>query len=399
VVGGADHADRLTLPSSRRQRLRIANACVAIAVIAWGATFLLIALRVVRGHQLVDCWRVYAAAGQRLWARQPLYDIHTIDDFQYFPHAAIVFSAVTRLGAPVSGIVWRLVGWGLFAHGLWRLCVLASPKDCRRLFLIATAIVIPPALTSVFNGQANLHIAALMMQATVDLSHARRRVVVWLAAGLALKPLMAVMMVLVWVVCPSMIWLTLMALVLLLALPLVIAPAHYVATQYHDCWIKMAMSATPDRMFEDLRGLVWKMGWLIPFPLLRAIAALAALGAGWLCVRVRREWKEPTVSLLTFAVAGAYLMLFNSRTQPNSYVILAPAGAVAAAMLLLHRRTRAALAMLAIVACWCGSAIPSTANWLKPLACLIFCGMMIRHALRPPTGLGLSEITSGHARG
>ena len=321
-------------------------------------------------------------------ARQPLYDIRTIDDFQYLPHAAIVFSAFARLGAPVGGIVWRLAGWGLFAHGLWRLCVLASPKDHRRLFLIATVIVVPPALTSVLNGQANLHIAALMMHATVDLSHARRRAVVWLAAGLALKPLMMVMLLLACVVCPSMIWPTLMALGLLLALPLAIAPAHYVAMQYHDCWIKMARSATPDRMFEDLRGLVWKMGWLIPFPLLRAIAALAALGAGWLCVRVRRQWQEPAVSLLTFAIAGAYLMLFNSRTQPNSYVILAPAGALAAALLLLHRRTRAGLAMLAIVACWCGSAIPWTANWLKPLACVVFCGLMIRYVFEGSDGAG-----------
>jgi hypothetical protein len=38
------------------------------------------------------------------------------------------------------------------------------------------------------------------------------------------------------------------------------------------------MTSTPDRLFEDLRGLLASLGWWMPHPLFLALRALAALG-------------------------------------------------------------------------------------------------------------------------
>jgi hypothetical protein len=378
-------------------KTRDAPILSVIAVTSWAALFALAAFLLAGRHIATDVWLVYSAAGRHWLAQTPLYATNTIDDFQYFSQAAMLFSALAQLGTPLGGIVWRALGWGLYGHAMWRLSSVASPDQRHRFFLIATALVMLPALTSLLNGQANLHIAALMMHATVDLSGQRlRRVTLWFAVGLAIKPIMAVMVLLSCIQYPAMLWGTLAAVGLLLIVPLASAPATYVVSQYRDCASKLAMSAQPTRLFEDLRGLTrLTLGWLMPHSLLRVLRLLAALGAVGLCRRIRRCWPEPAASFLLFAVAGVYLMLFNARTQPNSYVIVAPAATLAATTLLLQRRSRAALPLLAIVACWCGSATPWTACWLKPLACVVFGALLVRQILRGPAATSTPRSIRG----
>ena len=356
-----------------------------IALTLWAASFALVTVLVAGQHIVADVWMVYSAAGRHWWAHAPLYNPRTVDDFQYFPQAAMLFGVLAPLGTPLGSIVWRALGWGLFAHAMWRLSSVASPQQRQKFFLVATAIVILPAFTSLVNGQANLHVAALMMQATVDLAgQRRRRVMLWFTLGLAIKPIMAVMVLLSCVQYPAILWTTAAAAGLVLVVPLATAPTAYVISQYHACASKLAVSAQPHRLFEDLRGLSSTLGWLIPDSLLRVLRVLAAFGAVGLCLRLRRRWKEPAAAIFLLAIAAAYLMLFNTRTQANSYVIVAPAATLAATNLLLKGRTRAAVVMLAIIACWCGSATVWTALWLKPLACVVFCVLLIRQIRRRP---------------
>jgi hypothetical protein len=178
--------------------------------------------------------------------------------------------------------------------------------------------------------------------------------------------------------------------------PLGTAPADYVVAQYRDCARKLALSATPDRHFEDLRGLLWRLGWEIPWAWLRALSAVAAVTAAALCLRLRRGLDKRDASLLVYAVAGVYLMLFNARNQANSYVIIAPAAAVPAAVFALRRRWRAAALMAVAVACWCGSAIPLTAYWLKPLTCLVYAIALLKRDLRQPQQAGAGAGSTHH---
>jgi hypothetical protein len=349
------------------------------AIVAWSVALAIAAWVQVRHLMAADVWLVYSTAAHRWRAHVPIYDLDSIDDFQYFPQAAIVLIPIELLGRAGGDVVWRALGVALFAHGLWRVAGLGWKPPRDTVFFALTLLTIPAATTSLMNGQANLHVAALMMHTAVDLGARRRwRVTLWLTLGLALKPLMVVMLLLACVFDPSLIGRLALALGLLALLPLATAPVAFVVAQYHDCARKLAMSAQPDRFFEDLRGLLSELGWVIPHALLRALSGVAALGAALLCYRLRRSQDQRRAGLPLFAVAAAYLMLFNSRNQANSYVIIAPAAALPAVLFAWAGRWRAALAMTVMVACWCGSAIPLTAHWLKPLTCLVFCALLVR---------------------
>lgn len=225
-----------------------------------------------------------------------------------------------------------------------------------------------------------------MLQATVDLGRQRRwRATAWLMIGLAIKPIMAVLVLLVCVQYPSMIGRIAAGTGVLVGMPLALAPLGYVVTQYRDCAAKLARSSQPNRYFEDLRGLLWTVGVPLSHSTLGMIRLLAAAGTAALCLRMRRRWTDPAASAFLFCLAGVYLMLFNPRTQPNSYVIVAPAAAVSAALLLLRGSRNAAVLMTAAAACWCGSAIPPTALWLKPLTAALFGAVSIRELIIGPT--------------
>ncbi|MDB4968850.1 MAG: hypothetical protein JWN44_4539 [Myxococcales bacterium] len=354
---------------------------MAIALTTWLASFLIVVLWILLHFKRLDSWCVYAGSATRWSARQPLYS-SGIDGFQYLPQAALVFGAFAKLGVPLGDLAWRAVTWALLAHAVWRSTTLLSSQGTKPRFLVATALVVGPAMSSLLTGQANLATAGLMLHAAVDLCNGRWwRATAWMILGLAVKPIMAAMILLACVSRPRIVPGIAVGLLLLALVPFALAPANYVLAEYRAWLAKLVASSAPDRFFEDLRGLLHSIGVAVPHRVLGVVRLLGALGAALLCLDIRRRWREPEAGLLLFAVAGTYLMLFNPRTQPNSYVILVPAVALAAALYLLQERYRAAAALMLIAASWSGTTT-LTALWLKPLTCLIFCGLLVREILR-----------------
>jgi hypothetical protein len=171
--------------------------------------------------------------------------------------------------------------------------------------------------------------------------------------------------------------------------PFATANAHYVAAQYHACAAKLLVAALPDRAFCDIRGLFWPLGWIIPQSPLAWIQVSAAAGTLGLCLLAKRWWNEPYRAVFVAALSACYLMLFNPRTEENSYVILAGILAVPAAMLYVDRQRFAAGASLIGIGIWFsgdGWAYHLTDPWLKPLACVIFTILLIRELFRRDIG-------------
>jgi glucose dehydrogenase len=81
-------------------------------------------------------------------------------------------------------------------------------------------------------------------------------------------------------------------------------------------------------------------------------------------------------------------MLFNPRTQSTSYTMTASIAALLAATCLLEGRTRAALALAAVVFGWTvnHNDFPFIEFWLKPLVCIAFGAMLVRGVFAPPEG-------------
>ncbi len=133
---------------------------------------------------------------------------------------------------------------------------------------------------------------------------------------------------------------------------------------------------------------------------LQLAAALGALATCWLA---RRRWPEPWPSAILVTITAIYLMLFNPRTESNSYVILSPTVGLAAGLLSLNRaRFVEFWIMVAISFClWSdGWAYHWSHLWLKQLACIVFLLMIIREMVRSyPLSPSVSSGTAGEGEG
>jgi hypothetical protein len=352
----------------------------------WGICFF-----VVSGMIIHNWWNhsegiTYTKAVSDWWNGRDLYDQFKYDGFLYFPHAAILYTPFTWLRHPAGDIAWRLFGWAFLIGGIYRFSKLFAPGDTDRVFAIASFVAIAPALASLRNGQANLQIAAMMLQTAADLAERRWwRATLWLMIGFAVKPIMLVMILLVAALYRPMSWRVVVALVLFALAPFATKPAAYVWSQYHSCYNKMTNASQPNRAFCDLRGLLSTVGIEISQRTEVLMQLAAALGALLICWLPTRRWIEPWRSAAILCLTAVYLMLFNPRTESNSYVILSPVVGLAAGLLALNpARAVETWIMVAISFCfWSdGWAYHWSHLWLKQLACILFLIFLIREMLR-----------------
>jgi alpha-1,2-mannosyltransferase len=356
-----------------------------LGVIAWGAwlvvLFFVSALIWVAPLQRSDCLTYYLAA-RNWWQGTNLFAYNfNIDGFLYFPQFAIIYTPFKLLGIAFGQIVWRMAGWTLLTWGIWRFAKILSPRRTAIMFALATAAALPPSVASLRNGEANLHIAAFMLLAAADLSERKWGwASFWLTLGLMVKPIMIVMLLLSAAVYRPLIWRLAIAILLAVAFPFALQRPEYVMEQYRG-YIHWTMIATgPPNLFCNIRGLFGCLGWVMSQPMFKIIGAVAAAGMLGLSLIAGRTWKEPWRALFVMGYAAVYLMLFNPRTEANSYVILAPVVALPAAVFVISiPRPRIAtilyiIAFMLICDAW---AYQQTKNWLKPLACVVMFGLMV----------------------
>ena len=316
--------------------------------------------------------------------------------FQYLPHAAIINFPITKLPYNLGEMLWRLLCIGSFSYGVWRLACLARRKSDPSLFLLITLLSIPPAMASARNGQMNLPMAACMMLTVSDLAERRWwRATVWLMLGLGAKPLMIVLILLVAALYRPMLWRIPAALLILLLLPFLAGSPDYVIQQYGFFGHKLLRSTDPRNigMFDDLFGMVRSFGLYVPLSLettVRVVAALLTLGVCWLGLN---RWEERRGAVLLFALAAVYVVLFNPRSEHNTYAVLGPAIAVFAAWeLLVDRRAVFGWALILIVIFVTGGyeigrhIVPGNTKWLHPTACITFLGYVTYRVIEPPAG-------------
>jgi alpha-1,2-mannosyltransferase len=360
-----------------------------LAQIAWGVwavSFLAVSVMVVHNWKDHSEGVIYSKAVTDWWGNRNLYGVFRYDGFLYFPHAAILYSPFTFMKHPLGDIAWRLAGLAFLVGGIYRFAKLCAPNDVDRVFAIASFIAIFPCLASLRNGQSNLHIAAAMLQAAADLAEKRWwRASIWLMIGLAIKPIMMVMILLAGAVYRPMSWRLAIALVLFVLLPFATRSPDYVWAQYRGCYEQLTNAAQPDRAFCDFRGLLYTMHILISQRVelgLQLVAAAAALAICWMA---HRRWIEPWPAAVLFAITAIYLMLFNPRTESNSYVILSPAVGLAAGLISLDlKRVVDFWIVVAIsLALWSdGWGYKWTHLWLKQIGCIVFLILLIREMAR-----------------
>jgi hypothetical protein len=169
----------------------------------------------------------------------------------------------------------------------------------------------------------------------------------------------------------------------------------YVIEQYKMMVETLRVAGQPNqRLFCDVQGLLITFG-IMPEPrlmfLLRALAAIGALGTAILALR---RYDSARGAFVCMMLSALYLVLFNPRTETNSYVLLAPFLGVLISQCALQPLLIGRLLWLSgfalILSCenW-GGLHKWTNLWLKAAASLVLCWYLVKDILlaRDPLGL------------
>jgi hypothetical protein len=323
----------------------------------------------------------YRQASEKWWAgKESPYNMSQVG-YLYLPQEAILYTPFQVLPKRVGEPLWRWTGQALLAVGLWRVAGLIGLGQQARLFLGATLLVIPAALPSARNGQVNLPLAGLMLLSVSSLATRRwNMVTLWLLLAVMLKPI-ALAPALLTAACYAPLRLRLAGgLLLCLGAAYLHPDAAYVTGEYRYFWAKLVLAGQPaNQDFSDFFGMLWHWG-IHPTPMvISGLRALVAVMVLLLSLRVMRHFREQP-ALQAFGVmllAAIYLMLFNPRTEENSYVMLAGFIALLATRDVLTGATRSAVLLclfcLALAVEVFGYPIfPLTKIWFKPFITTLF---------------------------
>jgi hypothetical protein len=254
---------------------------------------------------------------------------------------------------------------------------------------------LPPALACARNGQSTLIMAGLMMSACVDLAEQRRgRAVLWATLAVAFKPLAVVLLLLAPFIDRRLAWRAVLGIAVVLCLPFVTQQPAYVLDQYTKC-AQMFRASSHCGMIEL---------WAQPFSVLallgvnvsestqtaiRLIAAGVAIG---LCVVARVRTGSSRAPEYLLAISVLYILLFNPRTENNTYAMLGPVLGLSLVAVLASKRPRGGevaflsslVVMLAVGDALVRLFAPEGEHiWMTPSVAIVFSAYLVyRFALR-----------------
>jgi hypothetical protein len=302
------------LPDKKALRLALAGWTLIGLIV-----FTIVAIDPV-GHSAT---KEYQYAATRWWEGTNLYKGK--NKYLYLPQHAIIYTPFNLLPRRVGEPLWRLVCLGTLGFALWTAARHLAPSKAGALFLVATILTLPSALASARNGQVNMPLAGLYLLAAITLSRERWHLTaILLALSLALKPISIVPILLCGVLYPRLIPPLILWLAVMLGTAFLHPNPQFVAAQYHVFFDKLTNSAAKPtgHTWCDFAGMFTTFGLTLPDRLsflIRAAAALLTFGFCFLVMRTHDSLRR-AMTIMLFAVI--YLMLFNPRTEANSYIIL-----------------------------------------------------------------------------
>ena len=335
----------------------------------------------------------YEAAAHRFLDGEPLYT-EGYKGFLYPPQSAMAYVPFLYPNEVAGSFLWRTLGLALLTSGLFRLLQrlrsTTAPAGPSR-FTIASLLLIPVTISSLRNGQSNLHMAGLLLHATVAwMDRKRFAPAAWMLAGLVAKPLTFVWALLAGATGHKLLLGFVAAWIVFTLLPFVHPEPGYAADQIHAFVEKSKASSDPgDHVYANLEGILHKAGVPVPHPARRPIQIVAALLTLGLALWAKRRVDARAFPFVVYTLAALYLMLFNPRNESNSFVILGPAVGVLAALAWTTNARRDAWLLTVIAIAWgCDNygrwLHEPTDRWFKPAAAIVFLVYLLRRVSATP---------------
>lgn len=353
-----------------------------LATFIWMGTLIVISIAVWRTAATPDpkddrtVTTNYRVAAEHFWSSQPMYS-EGQHGWLYPPQGAVVYSPFAMIpSVPLGEVLWRVVITGLYGWALWRLAGLVSritrgqsvlSEASERAatggnFLLLTAGSIALAAGCMRNGQMNLPLGAMFILAGVAIAEKKWwPAALWMGLAVAAKPIAVPVVMVMGAIVPRLWWRLAVVMIGVLALPYVNPDWGYVTQQYQAALAKMREAGEPGAgVFSELNGMLRMMPLVGSgdraaadpigtgaMTLIRAGAGLLTLLGAALAIRCARS--RDTALLLVLTLCVCYLMLYNPRTEGNSYVMFAPLIAAWVAILWISRRGMALLGIVSLV--------------------------------------------------
>jgi hypothetical protein len=282
------------------------------------------------GHTVFD---IYAAAGRAWSGRADLYERlpGASDVFRYSPLFAALIAPLTVLPDGVANAAWKVLNAGVFLLGLGAWCrrgLPAAPLGPGRTGLVFL-LALPVAVGSLFNGQANLLVAGLVLLAATTAAEGRT----WasaaaLAAATLVKGYPVVLALLLVARHPRGLAARYpAALAVGLAAPFLFGPPGYVTAQTTGWAEHMAASSTlAAAKVNTLKRLLAVAGAPLPPPAFLALAAVAAAGVLGITLRAANPRAGAATATAGFVL---WVLLFVPSTETQTYALAAPVAAAA----------------------------------------------------------------------
>lgn len=280
----------------------------------------------------------YRSAVVHWFAGEPLYNMHG-HGFLYLPQAALTFAPWGMLPHWLCEPLWRMALLVVLAASVMRLN--RALKGDGRSFLVISISTIVLAWGCARNGQATLMITGLMILASVEISQQRWwRATILLSLAFAFKPLVIVMILLAAAIYPRMTWKLAIGLTFVGLIPFLMQRPDYVVSQYYACMQSMAITfdVGETEKWAQLFGMLQVAGIELPESLRTSIRLFAALATLGFCWQASRTLSAERCAFYLFAFSACYLMLFNSRTEGNTYAMVGPVYGVLLAEALFRRQ-------------------------------------------------------------
>jgi Glycosyltransferase family 87 len=380
------------IDSPRVQSLLYGRPAFWNARLSWAMLIVTISVLILVGsdHSVISAYR---DAAHQWFAGRDIYN-NTGHGFLYLPSAAILFAPFAALPNAASEIAWRFLTIGSFAVATWKFAKFAARTVDVDLFPLMTLAALPPALSCARNGQSTLVMTALMMLATVDLAGdeggapRRWRATLWLSLSLAFKPLSVAMILIVAALDRRMAWRLLVGVGLVLLFPFLTQAPHYVAAQY-SMSLQMFRASSLCGM-TDLWAQPFSMLTLVGVNVSESAQTAIRVAAGAvtlvLCWLAQRRHDRARASEFLFSFSVIYILLFNPRSENNTYAMLGPAIGLYVAPWMRSRQHRAAVIFLSLLllVLAAGDEVvravtpPGEHIWLKPSLGILFFLFLVR---------------------
>jgi hypothetical protein len=367
--------------------------------------FCVIALARVTPRRFDSTFTVYIDAAKRLWAQGPVYELHSLGGYFYLPAGLLVYAPFTSMPPSLAAGFWLAVFAVVFTWGCYALmaCLLPQGANGLKAWSLAGVVLLIniPAAWFNFKGVQSQIImtGAMLLGAAASMRAQWLWATVWLFVAIVFKPLALVMALLCGALCPRMRLPLLIALAAIVALPFVFFDAGYLVQQDRDFVIKLWLTAAAppeDWPFRaDLITLLSALGISLPPLAALVLRVIAGLGTLYLAWRVTKAGTLRSIGFALLILSCCYINLFTPRNEYLSFVLLTPALA-ALALLLLARDGGDGRGWLLIVAAlvlgmWWSLAIDAV---LKPAIVVVIYGWLAWLMAKPERWCALAD--AGH---